>query len=206
MHDELVLITNPDFKADYLSGNQFIASTLLMREQGSGSRRVVETALEKAGAKLKSFKTVKDLHSTEAIKSAVEPGLGVGFDSRCAIAEELKLGLLKVGASRPRQSHKRFFSCFAHGARSPRTGGGASHVRSLTRSSSFDAAPKVALGKRFRRISAANQRPELPLRQRPSPTSDSSEPQWKEPTYSVLGGQLRADLKGKEIIHGRRKT
>ena len=167
MQDELVLITYPDFRSDHLSGNQFIASTLLMREQGSGSRRVVETALEKAGFKLKSFKKVKDLDSTEAIKSPVEAGLGVGFDSRCAIAKELELGVLKVGASRPRQSHKRFFFCFTHGDRSPRTGGGAAHVRSLTRSSSFDSAPKAALGKRFRRISAANRRSELLLRQTP---------------------------------------
>ena len=67
-----------------------------MREQGSGSRRVVETALEKAGFKLKSFKNVMDLDSTEAIKSAVEVGLGIGFVSRWAISKELELGALKV--------------------------------------------------------------------------------------------------------------
>jgi DNA-binding transcriptional LysR family regulator len=96
MKDELVLITNPDFKSDHLLGNQFIASTVLMREQGSGSRRVVETALEQAGFKLKSFKKVMDLDSTEAIKSAVEAGLGVGFVSRWTISKELELGVLKV--------------------------------------------------------------------------------------------------------------
>ena len=96
MEDELVLITNPDFKSDHLSGNQLVASSLLMREKGSGSRRVVETALEKAGFKLKSFKKVMDLDSTEAIKSAVEAGLGVGFVSRWAISKELELGVLKI--------------------------------------------------------------------------------------------------------------
>jgi LysR family transcriptional regulator, transcriptional activator of the cysJI operon len=53
-----------------------------MREHGSGSRHVVETALENAGSKLKSFK-----NSTEAIKSAVEIGLGIGFVSRWAISK-----------------------------------------------------------------------------------------------------------------------
>jgi len=67
-----------------------------MREHGSGSRRVVEIALEKAGLKLKSFKKVMDLDSTEAIKSAVEAGLGIGFVSRWAISKELELGALKV--------------------------------------------------------------------------------------------------------------
>jgi len=96
MQDELVLITPPAFESDRLSHDQLVASSLLMREHGSGSRRVAEIALEKAGFKLKSFKKVMDLDSTEAIKSAVEAGLGIGFVSRWAISKELELGALKV--------------------------------------------------------------------------------------------------------------
>ena len=96
MDDELVLITPSHFESDRLSRPQSQALTLLMREQGSGSRHVVETALEKAGFKLKTFKRVMDLDSTEAIKSAVEAGLGVGFVSRWAISKELELGSLKI--------------------------------------------------------------------------------------------------------------
>ena len=82
MEDELVLITSPSFDSGRLSPAQFLAKNLLMREHGSGSRRVVELALEKAGFKLKSFKKVMELDSTEAIKSTVEAGLGAGFVSR----------------------------------------------------------------------------------------------------------------------------
>jgi DNA-binding transcriptional LysR family regulator len=96
MDDELVLITPPYFESDRLTRTQFLALTLLMRERGSGSRHVVESALEKAGFKLKAFKRVMDLDSTESIKSAVEAGLGVGFISRWAISKELELGTLKV--------------------------------------------------------------------------------------------------------------
>ena len=96
MEDELVLITPPDFASDRLTLEQLLASTLLMREQGSGSRRVVEAAFEKAHARLKSFRKVMNLDSTEAIKSAVEAGLGVGFVSRWAISKELELGVLQV--------------------------------------------------------------------------------------------------------------
>ena len=96
MQDELVLIMPRTFASDRMSHDQFLASNLLMREQGSGSRRVVELALEHAGLKLKSFKHVMDLDSTEAIKSAVEVGLGIGFVSRWAISKELELGALKV--------------------------------------------------------------------------------------------------------------
>jgi DNA-binding transcriptional LysR family regulator len=96
MEDELVLITPKDFVAGRLSRAQLLGSVLLMREQGSGSRRVVETALEKAGFKLKRFRKVMDLDSTEAIKSAVEAGLGLGFVSRWAISKELEVGTLNV--------------------------------------------------------------------------------------------------------------
>jgi DNA-binding transcriptional LysR family regulator len=96
MQDELVLITPPAFESDHFSRNQLLASTLLMREHGSGSRRVVEIALQKAGCRLKSFKKVMNLDSTEAIKSAVEAGLGIGFVSRWAISKELELGALKI--------------------------------------------------------------------------------------------------------------
>lgn len=96
MQDELVLIVPPDHESDSMSRAELLASSLLMREHGSGSRRVVEIALEKNRLKLKSFKKVMNLDSTEAIKSAVEAGLGVGFVSRWAISKELELGALKV--------------------------------------------------------------------------------------------------------------
>jgi DNA-binding transcriptional LysR family regulator len=96
MDDELVLIAAKDFESDNLSVSQVVALTLLMREQGSGSRRVVETALKRAGINLKAFKKVIDLDSTEAIKSAVEAGLGVGFVSRWALSKELELNTLKI--------------------------------------------------------------------------------------------------------------
>ncbi len=96
MQDELVLITRRELAHGHFSAQGLLGFDLLLREQGSGSRRVVETALEKAGLKLKSFKSVMNLDSTESIKSAVEAGLGIGFVSRWAISKELELGVLKV--------------------------------------------------------------------------------------------------------------
>jgi len=58
MRDELVLIVPPDSESSHLSAYQLLSSSLLLREHGSGSRRVVEAALEKAGFKLRSFKRV----------------------------------------------------------------------------------------------------------------------------------------------------
>ena len=67
---------------------------LLMREQGSGTRRVVEQALRRAGLRLGQLKIAMELDSTEAIVSGVEAGLGVGFVSEWAIRKELRLGTL----------------------------------------------------------------------------------------------------------------
>jgi DNA-binding transcriptional LysR family regulator len=60
---------------------------LLMREQGSGSREVVEAALRKRDVEIAP---VMSLGSTEAIKNAVLHGLGVGIVSRLTVEHELQ--------------------------------------------------------------------------------------------------------------------
>jgi len=69
---------------------------LLVREFGSGSRRVVEQALTAAGLKPKSLRISMELDSTEGLLSAVEAGLGVAFVSRWAVRNQLALGTLKL--------------------------------------------------------------------------------------------------------------
>src|ERR1700739_2370754 len=69
---------------------------LLMREFGSGSRRVIENALIKGGLKKKDLNTRMELDSTEGLLSAVEAGLGVTFVSRWAVRNQLALGTLKL--------------------------------------------------------------------------------------------------------------
>ena len=59
---------------------------LIMREHGSGTRQILEDALVKAKVSQKDLRIIMELDSTEAIKSAVAAGLGVGFVSRWALA------------------------------------------------------------------------------------------------------------------------
>lgn len=65
---------------------------LLMRERGSGTRHIIELALERHHIRRATLNVVMELDSTEAIKSAVEAGLGVGFVSRWALAKDARLG------------------------------------------------------------------------------------------------------------------
>ena len=77
-----------------ISAHQLSKEKLILREDGSGTRRVVEAALRRAGVRLKPANLAMVLDSTEAIKSAVEAGLGIGFVPRRAIQKEIKLGTL----------------------------------------------------------------------------------------------------------------
>ena len=95
LEDELVLIASTAHEwaeRSSVSPAEIASIPLLMRERGSGTRHVIEMALERLGVKRRSLQVVMELDSTEAIKSAVEAGLGIGFVSRWAIAKDLRLG------------------------------------------------------------------------------------------------------------------
>lgn len=94
LEDDLVLIVSaahPWAERNSILCTEIAATPLLMRERGSGSRQVTEAALARHGVKRSSLRIVMELDSTEAIKSAVEAGLGIGFVSRWAIAKDLRL-------------------------------------------------------------------------------------------------------------------
>lgn len=95
LEDELVLIASTAHEwaeRPSVQCSEIASIPLLMRERGSGTRRVIEMELERKAVTRRSLHIVMELDSTEAIKSAVEAGLGVGFISRWAIAKDLRLG------------------------------------------------------------------------------------------------------------------
>jgi DNA-binding transcriptional LysR family regulator len=101
VQDEMVLIVSPNHawaarKVRAIAPGELAKVPLLLREPGSGSRRVVELALKKVGLPLRSLRVAMELDSTEAIISGVEAELGVGFVSRCAVGKVLRLGSVKV--------------------------------------------------------------------------------------------------------------
>jgi len=75
-------------------------ATLVARELGSGSRRIVEQAMEKAGLEVKKLRLLMTFDSTEGLLSAVEAGLGIAFVSRWAVRNQLALGTLKLARIR----------------------------------------------------------------------------------------------------------
>lgn len=77
-----------------VSLEQLKKASFLLREPGSGTRRVMEQALRRAGLRIHQLSIAMELDSTGAIVSAVEAGLGVGIVSEFAIQKELRLGTI----------------------------------------------------------------------------------------------------------------
>jgi molybdate transport repressor ModE-like protein len=103
--------------------------TLLCREPDSSSRAYVERELRSIGVQPAR---VWELGSTEAVKRAVREGLGVGFLSRYAVAEETGRGELDVFRLRSRKPLTRDFS-IARLASRPLSPAESAFVATLTR-------------------------------------------------------------------------
>jgi DNA-binding transcriptional LysR family regulator len=87
--DELVVIVgkeHPWSQKRSASPKMLAGAPWIMRERGSGTREVFESAINRKGI---GFSISLELGHTEAIKKAVEAGLGVGCLSKLAVQREL---------------------------------------------------------------------------------------------------------------------
>ncbi|MGA7884500.1 MAG: LysR family transcriptional regulator [Acidobacteriaceae bacterium] len=99
LEDQMVLIVGRRYAwpgAPRVAPQALTEVPLLMRERGSGSRRVVEMALRNVGLRRKDLHIAMDLDSIVAIVSGVEAGLGAAFVSEWAIRKEVRLGTVRV--------------------------------------------------------------------------------------------------------------
>lgn len=102
MEDDMVLVVpaSHEWAEQEVNLLALKESPLLIREFGSGSRRIVEQALKKSGVDLKDINVRMELDSTEGLLCGVEAGLGVAFVSRWAVRNQLALGTLKLAKMR----------------------------------------------------------------------------------------------------------
>lgn len=97
--DQLILITPPTQKwleKDSITLKELRRESLIMREKGSGSRQLWENMLADLGMDLGDFKIAAEMGSIDAIKSAVESGLGVSIASRISVQKEIRRGSLRA--------------------------------------------------------------------------------------------------------------
>lgn len=95
--DEVVLVVpagHPFARRDQVSVEELSGQPLILREEGSGTRRSVEAALAAAGYSLPRDGVVLTLGSTQAILQAAAQGLGLGFASARAASQVRTSGRL----------------------------------------------------------------------------------------------------------------
>jgi DNA-binding transcriptional LysR family regulator len=78
----------------------------IVREQGSGTRQAFERAMQGI---LPELRVALELQHTEAIKSAVEAGLGIGCVSKIALGAEFRAGTLAPCHVPHRDFRRQFF-------------------------------------------------------------------------------------------------
>jgi len=94
--DELVAIApagHPLLKKGRVTVREICREPFILREEGSGTRAVVERALRRHGLKVKPLLS---LASPEAIKNLVAAGAGIAIVSRLIVALELQAGSLDI--------------------------------------------------------------------------------------------------------------
>ncbi len=114
--DELVLIMAPTHRLaqeESVGVAELVEEVFILREQGSGTREIME---EELGRVRVSLKKAMELGSTEAIKQAVAANLGVSIVSKFAISLEILQGRLAV-ARLPDLNLSRQLFVIHHGGR-----------------------------------------------------------------------------------------
>jgi DNA-binding transcriptional LysR family regulator len=138
-HMVLVVPTNHEWADQEVDIEALKQQPLLMREFGSGSRRVVEKAIVAARLRKKDLRIQMELDSTEGLLSAVEAGLGVTFVSRWAVRNQLSLGTLKIARVRGLKLSRQFSIAYPAG---PAPTGNVGAFHSFLLSTSLELAPR----------------------------------------------------------------
>lgn len=143
MEDEMVLVVpaSHEWAEREIDLRTLATQPLLIREYGSGSRRVVEAALAKAGLKAKDLNTTMELDSTEGLLNGVEAGLGVTFVSRWAARNQLALGAVRLAQVKGLRITRVFAIAYPAG---PEPVGNAAAFRRFLRSTSPAIPPRMA--------------------------------------------------------------
>lgn len=113
IEDELVVFCAPGHplaKKGTASVERLLAEPWILREKGSGTRETFDRAMRDQHARLNIR---LELEHTEAIKRAVESGLGIGCISRLALKDAFRRGSL-VPLDTPRLDLRRHFHFLLH--------------------------------------------------------------------------------------------
>lgn len=95
--DQLVVIVPPGHSLaglDRVTFDRVLEFPFICREEGSGTREVINEYIRPLPSCSSGLKISMELGSPEAVKGAVEAGMGVSVVSRATVQKELRLGTL----------------------------------------------------------------------------------------------------------------
>lgn len=111
MEEELIAVSSPSLiKADEISLGQLTSFPMILREEGSGTRKEIERFLEARNISLDALTVAGYFGSTDAVKQAVKAGLGISIISELAVRDELKYKLLKKIKVKGVQVKRKFYA------------------------------------------------------------------------------------------------
>lgn len=83
-----------------------LSQTIIVREEGSGTRRIFEERLTASGYELSDFSREVSISSFVAIKALVASGIGISFMYRSVVSKENNIGTFAVdGITEPHPFH-----------------------------------------------------------------------------------------------------
>jgi len=97
--DGIVAITPPGHelaKEGKIAVKSILEYPFICREEGSGTREVIMEYIRDAGVDEGQLNIIMELGSLEALKGAVEAGIGISIISRATLIKEIKLGSVEV--------------------------------------------------------------------------------------------------------------
>lgn len=110
VEDELIVVSSPSMiKSNSITLKGLTKFPMVLREEGSGTRREVEKILEGKGISLGGIKIAGIFGSTDAIKQAVKAELGISILSKLSVADELKHNILKEIKLTDTQMKRKFY-------------------------------------------------------------------------------------------------
>ncbi len=110
--DELTVIIHPEHpwaKQKEVSLLQLLEEPFILREQESGTRKVIAQILAKSGFREQDLQSVAEIGSTAAVKEAVKAGIGVAILSKRAAVDEILCGRLASVAIQGQQLKRPFY-------------------------------------------------------------------------------------------------
>ncbi len=122
LQDELALIVPANHRwagASQVNLSELRKEPLILREEGSSTRDTLAMHLKAKRIKLGDLNVVMTLGSTEAVKAAVESGVGVSIVSNLAIGNELRFGLFRTVGIRGMRLPREFYIVLPAGRSRP---------------------------------------------------------------------------------------